>query len=150
MRRKKIHQFINFNNKFNKFIYILIILNVIAIILESYQGLKTGFASFFYYFEIFSVLIFSVEYILRIWTAPLDDKFKNLKIGSQFGFMVSTLGIIDLLAILPFYLPLIFIQKRSKAKQGQASSSSASSAISMATSAASSTATTDVPGEIGA
>ena len=108
MSKQKIHHFINFNAGFNKFIYVLIILNVGAIILESYSELKANLDAFFYYFETFSVFIFSVEYVLRIWTAPLDERFAKARGGNRFGFMTSTLGIIDLLAILPFYLPLIF------------------------------------------
>ena len=108
MLKHKIYHFINFNSRFNKFIYTLIILNVLAIILESYHELKTAFEVLFYYFEIFSVFIFSIEYVLRIWTVNLDETFAGNKMGNRLNFMTSRLGIIDLLAILPFYLPLIF------------------------------------------
>lgn len=105
--KKKIYNFINENNYFIKFIYTLIILNVIFIILESYKEIKINFEYFFYYFEIFSVIIFSIEYVLRLWTSNLYYS-DGLRVKSQFRFITSKLGIIDLVSVLPFYLPLIF------------------------------------------
>ena len=45
---------------------------------------------------------------MRIWTADLEYKHTPSSLKSRFKFLVSTYGIIDLLAILPFYLPLFF------------------------------------------
>ncbi|MEM1137264.1 MAG: ion transporter, partial [Bacteroidota bacterium] len=60
--------------------------------------------TFFYVFEIFSVIIFSIEYILRILTSSYLYP-ANSRLISAFKFMISPIGLIDLLAILPFYLP---------------------------------------------
>ncbi len=91
----------------SKFIYWMIIINVLAIILESYAIYRSEFANAFYYFEIFSVVIFSVEYIVRLYTAPLA--FKSYKsINSRWKFASSGYGIIDLIAIIPFYIPFLF------------------------------------------
>lgn len=91
---------------FDGFIISLIILNVLAIILESYQVLSDKYYSYFRLFEIISVTIFTIEYLLRLWTADL--KFiKENKIISRLLYLITPLAIIDLLAILPFYLPLI-------------------------------------------
>ncbi len=95
--KQKAHDLIN-SKIFIKFIYGLIVLNVIAIVLESYKGLRVQFGDLFRAFEVFSVIIFTIEYILRLWTTE-----KKLK------FVFSTFGIIDLLAILPFYLPVLFV-----------------------------------------
>lgn len=86
---------------------LLIILNVVSIVLESYEGLALEYQRQFYLFELFSVIVFTVEYLLRIVTADLLYP-KNGKIVSRVRFTLSTFGIIDLLAILPFYLPLFF------------------------------------------
>ncbi len=95
--RQKAHILIN-SKTFTKCIYTLIILNVIAIILESYKGLRIQFGDLFRAFEIFSVIIFTIEYALRLWTSE-----RKLK------FVFSTFGLIDLIAILPFYLPFLFV-----------------------------------------
>lgn len=106
--KKRIYEFINKNSSFIKLIYGLIILNVITLILESYRELKVSFSDFFYYFELISVIIFSIEYLLRLWTSDLEKSCKGNSFKKRLKFGFSTLGLIDLLAILPFYLPLIF------------------------------------------
>ena len=102
--KKKVSAFINYNKYFIKFIYTLIVLNIVALILESYEELNVQYSVFFYYFEVFSVVIFTIEYFIRIW---VSDKTKEDK-KERLNFAFSTLGIIDLIAILPFYLPFIF------------------------------------------
>jgi|TARA_B110000305_G_scaffold5978_1_gene5779 voltage-gated potassium channel len=102
--KKKVRDFINYNKYFIKFIYVLIVLNVVTLILESYKELNDNYGPFFYAFEIFSVAIFTLEYLIRIW---VSDKTKEDK-KERINFAFSTLGIIDLIAIIPFYLPFIF------------------------------------------
>ena len=105
--KKKIHNLINENPYFLKFIYGLIILNVLSIMLESYKELRNEFNQEFYYFEVFSVMIFSIEYLLRLWCSDIDYENGNY-LTKRIKFATSTFGLIDLLSILPFYLPLIF------------------------------------------
>jgi len=106
--KKKIYELINKNLVFIKFIYGLIILNVITLILESYKELRASFSDYFYYFEVFSVIVFSIEYLLRLWTSDLHKTYKGPPLKKRLKFVFSTLGLIDLIAILPFYLPFIF------------------------------------------
>ena len=80
--------------KITKFILVLIVLNVIAVILSSFNSIYDNYALQFRYFEIFSVIIFTIEFLIRI---------KFFKKDYFFSFM----GIIDFLAILPFYVPFI-------------------------------------------
>jgi len=88
------------------FIIVLIILSVIEVILESFEVIHVQYASTFYRFEIFTVVVFSLEYVLRIWIADL--KFPHLsKAKARWKFIFSTTGMIDLIAVLPFYLPFI-------------------------------------------
>jgi voltage-gated potassium channel len=91
---------------FNHFIVALILLNVLSIVLESFENLYLKFNLIFRYFELFSIAVFSVEYLLRLWTADLKIKCEN-RLYSKLLFMISPLAIIDLLAILPFYLPML-------------------------------------------
>lgn len=82
-------------------------LNIISIILESYSALKANYDAIFTTFEIFSVIVFTIEYFLRLWTADLEYK-KLSSIKSKMKFAGSKLGLIDLISILPFYLPFVF------------------------------------------
>ena len=106
--KQRIFDFINHNKYFIKFIYGLIILNVVFLILGSYQEIREKNTPFLDAFEDFSVIIFTIEYILRIWTSDLDNKYPGGAFRKRVGFMFSPLGLVDLIAILPFYLPLIF------------------------------------------
>lgn len=106
--KKKIYELINKNPIFIKFIYGLIILNVISLILESYNKLRISFSDSFYYFELISVIIFTIEYLLRLWTSDLDKSINASSFNKRLKFGFSTLGLVDLIAILPFYLPFIF------------------------------------------
>jgi voltage-gated potassium channel len=93
---------------FDYFIIGLVLLNVLAIILESFASLKAEYKQPFYVFEVFSVIVFTIEYLMRLWTAPL--KHPQLRgIAPYFKFSFSFLAIIDLLAILPFYLPIFMV-----------------------------------------
>ena len=82
----------------------LILLSVLSIILESFVSIYNRYHPTFQVLETISVVIFTIEYLLRIWTADLlfpDAKHPRLK------YMLSFMALIDLLAILPFYLPFI-------------------------------------------
>ena len=99
------------NDKASKYfdilILLLIILNTFAIVLESFNSLNSTYKVQFRIFEILSVIVFSIEYILRIWTSDLGFPSKKGKMASVFKYIFSTMALIDLLAILPFYLPML-------------------------------------------
>ncbi|MCX6317351.1 MAG: ion transporter [Bacteroidetes bacterium] len=91
----------------NIFIIILIILNVFAVILETVDSLKDRYAAFFYYFDLVSVIIFTVEYVMRVWSSNHEEKYKH-SVWGRLKYMVSPGALIDLVAILPFFLHLFF------------------------------------------
>ena len=90
----------------NIFIIVLIILNVIAVMLETVSWLHDQYGWFFHYFDLVSVIIFSVEYILRVWSSNHEEKYRG-SIRGRLRYMVSPGALVDLLAILPFYLHAI-------------------------------------------
>ena len=92
--------------RFNIFMSLLIVLNITVIILESVQGLTAEHGTVFRLIDTVSVLIFTVEYILRLWTCTLNPAFQRPVFG-RLRFAATPLSIVDILAILPFYLPLI-------------------------------------------
>ncbi len=93
----------------NLFLIILITLNAVAVVLESVPSIASDYGAGFRSFEAASVAVFTVEYVLRLWTAAEIPNWSSR--GPWYArcrHMVSFLGIIDLLAILPFYLSAIF------------------------------------------
>ena len=78
---------------FDLFIQFLIILSLITFSISTIPDLRPLTARVLRYFEIFSVTVFTVEYLMRIYVA--DRKL---------GYIFSFFGLIDLFAILPFYL----------------------------------------------
>ncbi len=86
-------------NRFDIFIYVLIIANIIAMVLESHNFIQVQFSKFFYYFELISILIFSFEYIYRIVISYKESKWEGVR-----NYVFSFFGFIDLISILPFYV----------------------------------------------
>jgi len=91
---------------FDTFIITLISLNVVAVILETVESIYLSYGGFFRTFELFSVAAFSAEYLLRLWSCTSDKKFTGC-IAGRIKFALTPLAIVDLVAILPFYLPMI-------------------------------------------
>jgi voltage-gated potassium channel len=87
----------------NGFIIILIILNVTAVILETVPSIQKLYEEFFRVFDLVSVIIFTIEYVLRVWSSNHDPRYKH-SIYGRLRYMISTGALIDLLAILPFYV----------------------------------------------
>ena len=81
----------------------LISLNVILVILETVTELADKYMFWFVWFEIFSVGIFTIEYVMRLVTCTASEDYAH-PIRGRFRFMLTPLTVIDLLAIVPFYL----------------------------------------------
>ena len=90
----------------NGFIIILIILNVTAVMLETVASIHEPHKEFFRIFDLVSVIIFTVEYLLRVWSCNHDPRYEH-KFHGRLKYMLSTDALIDLLAILPFYIHVI-------------------------------------------
>ena len=88
----------------NTFLVALILANVVAVILESVHSLHARFAPAFDAFEWFSVAVFTVEYLLRVWSATADPRYAHPVTG-RLRFMLTPGAIVDLAAIVPAYLP---------------------------------------------
>lgn len=95
----------NISNLFDKTIIILITLNVLLVILDTFN-LPESVKSIFSIIEIISIIIFSIEYILRIWTS--NYIYPNLKgFKARIKYFFTIMSLIDLLSILPFFIPFI-------------------------------------------
>lgn len=96
---------------FQIFIVLLISANVIMVILETEDAIKNPYGYLFNPFEIFSVIVFTLEYVGRIIVCTLNPKYQNTKFG-RIRFLISPMMLIDLAAILPFYLPFVIADIR--------------------------------------
>ena len=84
----------------------VILANMGAVVLESFEGLYERYAGWFAALELVSVALFTVELALRLWTCDLLRPGRTWPVAVM-RFLVSPVGLIDLLAIVPFYLPLL-------------------------------------------
>lgn len=91
---------------FGRALAALILMNVAAVVFESVPTIGLQYRAFFRAFEGFSVAIFSIEYLLRLWSCTADPKYSDPILG-RLRFAFSAYGLIDLLAVLPFYLPAL-------------------------------------------
>ena len=114
----------------NWFLILLIFLNVVAVTLETVHSLATRFEQAFWVFEVASVLIFSVEFLVRLWCVPAGPRVTLRRLeearlqgdseeietrraeheeetGSRLRWIVSPMALVDLFAILPTFLPAL-------------------------------------------
>ena len=111
--RKKVYHTLNltwvhkrgFGFLVNLFLTAVIALNTVAIILHTIPTIGKKYNDLFLDFEVFSVVIFSIEYVLRLWSC-VENPIYKAPLRGRLKFMFSTWGLIDLLAIIPFYFSL--------------------------------------------
>ncbi|MFN3232612.1 MAG: cyclic nucleotide-gated ion channel [Alphaproteobacteria bacterium] len=92
---------------FNRIMVTLILLNVVAVICETVDPLYRRYESWFWTFEVLTVIVFSIEYAVRVWVSVDNIHYpRNRPIRARLRYMVSPYALIDLAAILPFFLSL--------------------------------------------
>ena len=107
-RKHRVFEIIQIGNRsdtpsraFDYFIMTMIIANIAAMFLETFDYLKS-YRGLFDFVESFTVLIFIIEYILRLWTAEYLYP-ERTRVGAALRFVRSFDGVVDLLTILPFF-----------------------------------------------
>ncbi len=81
------------------FIVALIILNIVTLMLETVQSLYNSYHYEFHLFDVFSVVVFSIEYVLRVWSITEDPRYGH-PIKGRIKYMISFIAICDLLSII--------------------------------------------------
>ncbi len=76
---------------------LVIVISIGTVMIESVQELSSKYYNILRLIEVSVTALFSIEYVIRIWVAPDRKKY-----------IFSFFGLIDLMAILPFYLGLFF------------------------------------------
>lgn len=93
----------NHQKGIDKWIGLLIVANLFTLVFEHVPGIYEPNRDWFHYFDIFSIGIFTIEYLVRLYLAPEDAEFKARK-NARLAYVTSPFAIIDFLAVAPFYL----------------------------------------------
>jgi voltage-gated potassium channel len=94
----------------NFFLMMLVVLNVIAVVLETVENVYRAYFSVFHALGDLSIIVFSAEYLLRVWSCDANEKYRS-PLG-RLRFMLMPLVLIDLMVILPIYLSYVFPDHR--------------------------------------
>ena len=93
----------NYQKTIDRWIAILIVANLFVLIFEHVPAINAVYSTWFHYFDVASVVIFTIEYLVRFYLAPEDEEFKKHRFARA-KYATSPFAIIDLIAILPFFL----------------------------------------------
>ena len=89
----------------DRFLIALIIVNLVAIALESVPAYAARYAAWFDAVELLSLLVFTAEYCLRLWVSVEHPPYRHSSAPkARLAYAASAAGVIDLLAVLPFWL----------------------------------------------
>ena len=92
----------------DRFLVVLIVLNLIAVALESIPEYEARYATTFAAIEFFSLVVFTIEYGLRVWCAVEHGPHQHLSSRhARLKYVLSPAGIIDLVAVLPFWFAMV-------------------------------------------
>jgi voltage-gated potassium channel len=90
------------------FLILLVLINVGAVVFESVPRYEDAYEGLFTAIEIVSLIVFTVEYALRIWVAAEHAPYRHMApMRARLRYMLSANGIIDLVSILPFWLAFV-------------------------------------------
>lgn len=87
-------------------ITVVILINIAALTIQTVANLPDYVYDVINWIEIGSIIFFTVEYLTRIWVAVEDETLQQYRFP-RLRFMARPFAVIDLLAVLPFYLLLI-------------------------------------------
>lgn len=93
------------NKVVNGLLLALIAVNVMVAILGTVQSFDDRFGHRLYYFDWASIVVFSIEYLLRVWSCTVDDRYRQ-PISGRLRYMLSPAALVDLFAIAAYYLAL--------------------------------------------
>lgn len=92
---------------FASLIILLILLNTLTVMFFSMDVFDATYERPILYFEIFCIILFTYEYGLRLWSCTVIPRYRH-PLRGRLRFMLTPLVLIDLLVLLPFYLPIFY------------------------------------------
>ncbi|MCA3635170.1 MAG: ion transporter [Methylobacterium sp.] len=115
MFRKRCHEVLDggaphdaASRRVHRGIVALILVSVMAVILESVPSMAARFGPLFQGIEFVAALVFTVEYVARLWAAVEHPLLRPLPAWrARLNYAVQPVLLVDLLAVLPFYLALV-------------------------------------------
>lgn len=87
-------------------ISLVVIVNCSAVILDSVPEIHADYKDFFHELEFWSVMFFTTEYILRVWS--LGAKYAQAAWRGRREYMFSPFGLVDFFATMPYYMHVFF------------------------------------------
>ncbi|MGC1923290.1 MAG: cyclic nucleotide-gated ion channel [Pseudolabrys sp.] len=113
--RRRVHQILEqgpvgdrVSKRVDRFLVILILINLIAVTLESIPQYEERYGTAFALIEFFSLVVFTIEYSLRLWSAVEHGPHQHLTATqARLKYVLSPAGIIDLIAVLPFWFAMV-------------------------------------------
>jgi len=92
----------------DRLLVLLILVNLVAVALESVPTIGVRYAPIFVAIELFSLIVFTAEYLLRLWVAVEHVPHRHLHaLRARLKYVLSPAGLVDLVAVLPFWFALV-------------------------------------------
>ena len=116
-RRKRLFEILEVGNDldhasraYDFFSAFVIVLNLVVSIMYTYENLRMEYGAWLVWVERITVATFAVDYILRIYTARFlyEDEEDMTDVKAAGKYMLSVMGIVDVLSWLPYFLPVFF------------------------------------------
>jgi voltage-gated potassium channel Kch len=93
----------NYHKVIDRWIGILIVVNLFVLMFEHVPQVFEPNKHWFHIFDVFSVIVFTIEYTMRFYLAPEDQEFQGKRLP-RLRYVTSPFAVIDFLAVAPFYL----------------------------------------------
>jgi voltage-gated potassium channel len=92
----------------NRIIVFFIVLSVGITVMESVPELRAEYGLLFRALELLCLVVFSIEYYIRIWIAPEHIPYREMSpLRAGWAYMISPQGIVDCLAVMPLWVALL-------------------------------------------
>ncbi len=89
-------------------IIFLVLINILAVVLESVPLYEEAYGGLFDAIELISLVVFTVEYLVRIWVTPEHVAYRHLTpVRARLRYAISVDGLIDLVSVLPFWFAFV-------------------------------------------